>query len=66
MSAGALHYPKVSTLPAIAAPARWHQHAWTGVVLTSTDFLKHTPERESLMGFWREAFGMLWDLSTPA
>lgn len=59
-------YPKLQSLPAVEPPAHWHKHEWTGVVLTSTDFLKHSPERETLTAFWRAAFEVLRDLSTPA
>lgn len=52
-------YPTVPTLPAIASPAFWHRHEWTGAVLMATDFLSHNPGGETLTAFWRQAFGVL-------
>jgi hypothetical protein len=55
-------YPTVRSLPAVALPAHWHQHEWTGVVLTATDFLGSIPQRPTLEVFWHTAFRLLQDL----
>jgi hypothetical protein len=58
-------YPKLESLPAVAPPAHWHRHEWTGVVLTARDFLAHSPEAETLAAFWRAAYGTLRELLPP-
>ncbi|HVA54297.1 MAG TPA: hypothetical protein VNI53_00635 [Gammaproteobacteria bacterium] len=59
-------YPPADTLPVVQPPAHWHQHEWTGLVLTATDFLSRKPERETLRAYWHEAYSVLRGLLAPA
>ncbi|MDE2091673.1 MAG: hypothetical protein KGJ08_07225, partial [Gammaproteobacteria bacterium] len=55
-------YPKAQSLPTVIPPASWHQHEWTGMVLTATAFLNQNLKSDLLEKFWREAFSMLQKL----